>query len=197
MLTKKITMLVLAPIVLTLVSGSVYARPRGHGFDHGRDRGRDRGKVVIAPYDHHRRLVVIRPQMRRRIVIAPTIVFSSSTSACATTKVVEDRTFTVWITNDNGSRSAVVLTKEKNGPGYIGPRGEYYLDMPTEQQLKMVYGLGAKLAQGTSFDFWIDNDNGTQTVVTLTKSGEGFIGPAGEYYATMPTEEQLKIIYGK
>ncbi len=46
---------------------------------------------------------------------------------------------TVWITNSNGSQQPVKLTKD--GPGYIGPRGERYPSMPTEEQLKQVYGM--------------------------------------------------------
>ena len=46
---------------------------------------------------------------------------------------------TVWITNSNGSQTPVKLTKD--GPGYIGPRGEHYSSLPTEEQLKQVYGM--------------------------------------------------------
>ncbi len=46
---------------------------------------------------------------------------------------------TVWITNSNGSQVPVTLTKD--GPGYIGPRGERYPQRPTEQQLRTVYGF--------------------------------------------------------
>lgn len=46
---------------------------------------------------------------------------------------------TVWVTNTNGSQIPVRLVK--NGPGYIGPRGEHYPSMPTQDQLKTVYGF--------------------------------------------------------
>lgn len=46
---------------------------------------------------------------------------------------------TVWITNSNGSQIPVRLTKD--GPGYIGPRGERYPSMPTQDQLRTVYGF--------------------------------------------------------
>ncbi len=45
---------------------------------------------------------------------------------------------TVWITNSNGSQQAVRLRRD--GPGYIGPRGERYATLPTEAQLKQMYG---------------------------------------------------------
>jgi len=51
----------------------------------------------------------------------------------------EMNTVTVDITNSNGSISQVKL--QKQGPGYVGPEGEYYETLPTEVQLKPVYGF--------------------------------------------------------
>ncbi len=51
----------------------------------------------------------------------------------------EMNTTTVWVTNSNGSKIPVKLTK--SGPNYIGPRGETYPAMPTEDQLRPVYGF--------------------------------------------------------
>lgn len=48
-------------------------------------------------------------------------------------------TVTVHITNSNGSISAVQL--HRSGPGYVGPRGEYYPTLPTEDQLRPIYGF--------------------------------------------------------
>jgi hypothetical protein len=48
-------------------------------------------------------------------------------------------TQTIWITNSNGSQKPVTLTQ--SGPGYVGPRGEYYPSLPTPEQLKVVYGF--------------------------------------------------------
>lgn len=45
----------------------------------------------------------------------------------------------VEIHNENGSVTPVELTRD--GTSYIGPKGEYYTDLPTEEQLKPVYGL--------------------------------------------------------
>jgi uncharacterized protein YcfJ len=44
----------------------------------------------------------------------------------------------VKITNSNGSVYTVKLKKQGNV--YVGPRGEEYAQMPTEDQLKQVYG---------------------------------------------------------
>ncbi|MFA5553618.1 MAG: YMGG-like glycine zipper-containing protein [Phycisphaerae bacterium] len=51
----------------------------------------------------------------------------------------EMNTTTVHVTNSNGSIIAVRL--QKSGPGYIGPRGEYYPTLPTQEQLRPVYGF--------------------------------------------------------
>jgi len=48
-------------------------------------------------------------------------------------------TETVNVTNSNGSISPVVLRKQ--GVGYVGPRGEFYNQLPTPEQLKPVYGF--------------------------------------------------------
>lgn len=50
----------------------------------------------------------------------------------------EQNIVTVWITNSNGSKTQVRLRRE--GPGFLGPRDEYYDSMPTNEQLS-VYGM--------------------------------------------------------
>jgi hypothetical protein len=42
----------------------------------------------------------------------------------------------------------------------------------------------------------IHNDNGSITPVKLKKEGSTYIGPKGERYEQLPTEEQLKPLYG-
>ena len=42
----------------------------------------------------------------------------------------------------------------------------------------------------------IHNSNGSITPVKLKKDGTAYIGPKGEFYGELPTEEQLKSIYG-
>ncbi len=51
----------------------------------------------------------------------------------------QQNSVTIWITNSNGSQQPVTL--KKDGPGYIGPRGERYPSLPTEEQLRQVYGF--------------------------------------------------------
>jgi uncharacterized protein YcfJ len=51
----------------------------------------------------------------------------------------EMRTVMVKVTNSNGSIIQVPLRKQ--GVGYVGTRGEYYSILPTEGQLRPVYGF--------------------------------------------------------
>lgn len=57
-----------------------------------------------------------------------------------TARVREEMNYvTANMTNSNGSVSQVRLRKQ--GIGYVGPRGEYYNKLPTEDQLRPVYGF--------------------------------------------------------
>ncbi len=111
--------------------------------------------------------------------------------------VVYDPTVTVWITNANGSQSPVVLTQD--GPWYIGPRGERYFGMPTAEQLRVVYGIGYNTVTVEPADVvvYITAANGARIPVKLIASADGYLGPKGELYTEMPTEQQLSMIYGK
>ncbi len=53
--------------------------------------------------------------------------------------LMESNTVIVNITNSNGSITPVRLTR--SGNLWYGPRGEYYTAIPSEQQLKPVYGF--------------------------------------------------------
>jgi hypothetical protein len=48
-------------------------------------------------------------------------------------------TVLVKVTNSNGSIIQVPL--KKHGVGYVGTRGEYYASLPTEDQLRPIYGF--------------------------------------------------------
>lgn len=99
----------------------------------------------------HRHVVVTRPWQRRVIRIGPPVVVHPPVvhvevmrppvvrEVVVTAPPVEPTTITVWITNSNGSRTSVQLTRQ--GPWYVGPRGEYYTEMPTNEQLRVVYGF--------------------------------------------------------
>ena len=96
-------------------------------------------QVVIGSPWRHRFVhmgppVVVHPPVVRHVVVepAPPVIIR-------TPLPVEDSAITVWITNSNGSKTSVRLTRQ--GPWYVGPRGEYYTEMPTNEQLRVVYGF--------------------------------------------------------
>jgi len=43
----------------------------------------------------------------------------------------------------------------------------------------------------------VKNKNGTVSEIMLVRRGNGYVGPQGEYYDSMPTTEQLSALYGK
>ena len=43
----------------------------------------------------------------------------------------------------------------------------------------------------------IPNDKGGYSAVVIKRSGNGFVGPQGEFYPEFPKVSQLKIMYGK
>jgi len=43
----------------------------------------------------------------------------------------------------------------------------------------------------------VPNSNGSYTPVTLVRSGNGYVGPQGEYYSGNPSVDQLRALYGK
>ena len=60
-------------------------------------------------------------------------------TACATPVQGLGQVVVINVSNANGSYTPVTLRQE--GGTYIGPRGEHYMQMPTEEQLRQVYGL--------------------------------------------------------
>jgi len=43
----------------------------------------------------------------------------------------------------------------------------------------------------------VPNSNGGYTAIVLKRSGNGYVGPQGEYYDQIPTTAQLQAMYGK
>lgn len=195
-----------------VLSALVYA-DRGHG---GYSRGhgshgsrvsfglnivigapRVRPVVMYPPYRH----VVYRPSViyapPREVVVVPSrpVVVHQPAPVIVQQAPAEEQVV-VWITNDNGSRTPVTLARQSDTGYYVGPRGEIYVVLPTDEQLRPLYGLPSNKIKSANLTLWIANDNGSKTPVTLTPSNGGFVGPSGEFYATLPTEGQLQAAYG-
>ncbi len=99
-----------------------------------------RGKLVVrGPW--RRRFVALGSPHGQRIKPHPPAVkvVHPPVFTCRAPVVCERGAITVWITNSNGSRISVKLTRE--GTWYVGPRGEYYAEMPTNGQLRAAYGF--------------------------------------------------------
>lgn len=83
--------------------------------------------------------------------------------------------------------------------GAIGGGAGYVLGSEADKkkaQQKTDAQLAAIRVEQNIVSVWITNSNGSQQEVKLSKSGPNFIGPRGEVYSTMPTEEQLRQVYG-
>jgi hypothetical protein len=78
---------------------------------------------------------VVHPPVVRKVAVAPRPVVTVAPAPA----IVHDVKITLWITNSNGSRAAVKLIR--SGSWYVGPRGEYYETLPTNEQLRVIYGF--------------------------------------------------------
>lgn len=113
-------------ITIQYGSGARRGHWRGH-HGHSAHRGHGWGWGGGGWYSWH------APVRRYTQVVVP---------ACPPAQVVApvySDTLVINVRNSNGSYTPVTLRRE--GGTYIGPRGERYLSVPTEEQLKAVYGL--------------------------------------------------------
>ena len=67
---------------------------------------------------------------------------------------------------------------------------------PPTQQVVVVQPSSTVYPSG-SVAINVPNDNGGYKTVILQRSGNGYVGPQGEYYDAMPTTEQLSALYGQ
>ena len=93
-----------------------------------------------------------------------------------------------------GGESSDILTGAAigGGAGYImgSESDKKKTQQQTDQQLAQIR------AEQQIVSVWITNSNGSKIEVKLRKSGPNFIGPKGETYSSMPTEDQLRPVYG-
>jgi hypothetical protein len=125
-------------------------RSPGIGIGIGTWIGRPVEPVLCHP-PVHRHVVVSTPRRHRFVHIGPPVIVAPppvvrhvvvEPPPVVTVRPplpVEESRITVWVTNTNGSRTAVTLTRRS--PWYVGPRGEYYSGIPTNEQLRVVYGF--------------------------------------------------------
>jgi hypothetical protein len=116
------------------------AEPIVPGFSHSPFHNKH---IFIHPY--RRTFLKRRPQPHKVVAVSQPLIRGIAVNLVPTVNIttpeiaVEPTTVTVWITNSNGSQTSVIL--RKSGPGFLGPRGEWYPGMPTNEQLRVVYGF--------------------------------------------------------
>jgi hypothetical protein len=122
------------------------------------------------------------------------------------TKLTPSNTFFIYVPNKDGQTfTRVMLTRRDQG--FVGPQGEFYPLMPTVAHLSAMYGTGpgqpaaqppAPRPDESVIHVQIPRKNGQGLVdVTLKKTDQGYIGPRGELYPQMPTNDQLTPVYGE
>ncbi len=80
--------------------------------------------------------------------------------------------------------------------GMIGGAMGHQTDKNRNQMNSMNSQIGAANEAANTTVINVKNSNGSYTPVTLRRVGNQYAGPRGEYYPSMPTEDQLKIAYG-
>lgn len=68
---------------------------------------------------------------------------------------------------------------------------------PVVPSAAVTAAAGSSTAGDDSITVNIPNNKGGYTAVVLKKSGNGFVGPQGEFYADFPKVSQLQTMYGK
>lgn len=95
-----------------------------------------------------------------------------------------------------------------NGEKYYYSNGVYYVyttsgyevvpqpmhQVKVNQTVQVYQGAGVQTVQ-ESFTVNVPNNRGGYTAVIISRQGEGFVGPQGEYYDKFPNIEQLKVMY--
>lgn len=112
---------------------------------------------------------------------------------------VRSDTFFIHVPDKNGDGfTRVALKRHKSG--FRGPQGEFYPLMPSVAQLTEMYGASEKPIETEDeiITIKIPKKTGDGSVeVKLTKHDDGYLGPQGEFYPEMPSEDLLSELYGK
>ncbi|MBF0505042.1 MAG: hypothetical protein HQL14_08075 [Candidatus Omnitrophica bacterium] len=68
---------------------------------------------------------------------------------------------------------------------------------PVVQQVPVEPAAPVTVDLQDSFTVNVPSDKGGYAAVVIKKSGNGFVGPQGEFYSEFPKVSQLKVMYGK
>jgi hypothetical protein len=154
-------------LILTLFSPSVFARGGDRGGDRGHDRGRSHYYHDGRWYEHG------------------WFGFGFAVSALTIGALIEalpPRHTTVVVDNTPYYHDDTYYYRQL-------PEGNYVVVAPPVVVQPQYQAIDVSTVN-------IPNSRGGYTSVTLRRSGNGYIGPQGEYYPNYPSVEQLRMMYG-
>jgi hypothetical protein len=79
-----------------------------------------------------------------------------------------------------------------NGTTYYTDNGVYYAYTSSGYQV-----VPAPVVQNTPFTVNVPTHSGGYVSITLKRSGNGYVGPQGEFYSVFPKVSDLQIVYGR
>lgn len=92
---------------------------------------------------------------------------------------------TVVVQQQGSSTASVSATAQTAQKGVSQPAVQAAADQDQEKS------SSSAVSDSSKYDVYLNNGNGTFTVVPLVKTASGFLGPQGEFYQDHPTLEQL------
>jgi hypothetical protein len=199
---RKIALAIPLVMTLTFIASAPAYAGWGWGHDRGHHRHYDRGHR----HHHYGRSVVVLPSHSISIVIGGGRFYYGEGHFYRRHShreyVVVPAPIGATIYSLPGGCSRVVI----RGVPYYMYEGVYYrqygrgyrvVESPIENEGPELAIAAASTKPQDSFTINIPNANSGYTAVTLKRSGNGFVGPQGEYYPEFPQVEQLRTIYGK
>jgi hypothetical protein len=184
-----------------------FARGEGHGRDGGYGRGGSHhGGQVYHPYPAHGSVVVSLPHALFEIVLGGHRYYHSGGvfyERRATTYVVVSPPVGAMVAAIPAGYQVVIV----NGATYYTadnvyyqytPQGYMVVAPPVSPVVSVVSAVPFPVsAAEQSFTVYVPDSKSGYTAVAIKRSGNGFIGPQGEFYPEFPKVEQLRVMYSK
>jgi len=87
-----------------------------------------------------------------------------------------------------------------NGVTYYTDKGTYYLRTPSGYEVVVppaVQEVSNSATISNVVTVNVPSDKGGYVAITLKRSGNGYVGPQGEFYSQFPKVSQLQTMYGR
>jgi len=138
----------------------------------------------------------------KMIIIFSPLTFLISTANCfAWHDYVDGGDWNYYGSGRDHAYSAYIDRDFYVGPAdYVAPDYVEYINGQTPRPIAPVPPeilAQTPANQPNVFTVYIPNSHGSYNAVVVTRSGEGFKGPQGEYYPEFPKVFQLQMLYGK